>query len=438
MRDSAPSDPLSQLFRPEVLATQGYSATGGIRMTQSLSTWSIVAASVMVLAALLGYVLLGSVTNKARVSGLVVPASGSVNISSPNAGIIVRSLVAEGQSVKAGQALFELSTARHLDVGEMTTLVDRQLANRKRALEEDLRLLSTTYSEKVASLQAKLDNQKSELVQAEQEATLIQQRIGLSKQSLEQYQSLQRSGYFSYQQVRQKQEELIDVEARLSALKRSKLQLEANVISIKSELTQSKTSLTSEKNSKQISLALVEQELVENRSRRSSFVTSPHDGMIAGVNFPAGQAISAGQAVATLIPISRAQNYLEVHLYAPSRSAGFLQNGQNVLLRVDAYPYQKFGLQRGTISDISAIPFSPNELQAMISNSLMNSSVQTTGYSANEPLYRIKVKLESQTIMAYGKPQPLRPGMTLQADINRDSRRIWEWLAEPLLAATSR
>jgi membrane fusion protein len=191
MRDSAPSDPLSQLFRPEVLATQGYSATGGIRMTQSLSTWSIVAASVMVLAALLGYVLLGSVTNKARVSGLVVPASGSVNISSPNAGIIVRSLVAEGQSVKAGQALFELSTARHLDVGEMTTLVDRQLANRKRALEEDLRLLSTTYSEKVASLQAKLDNQKSELVQAEQEATLIQQRIGLSKQSLEQYQSLQ-------------------------------------------------------------------------------------------------------------------------------------------------------------------------------------------------------------------------------------------------------
>ena len=396
-------------------------------------------ASLLLLAALLGYILLGTVTNKARVFGIVVPAAGSVNISSPNAGTIARVLVVEGETVSAGQPVFELSTARHLDVGEMTALLDRQLANRKQALQEDLQRLGGVYDEKETSLRAKLANLASELAQASQETALIEQRIQLSRQSLEQYQVLQRSGYFSNQQVRQKQEELIDVETRLSALKRTKIQLEANVIAIKSELSTLKTAQATEKNSKDIALAVVEQEMLENRSRRSSLVISPHDGVVVGVNVQEGQAIVADQAVATLIPSSRSQNYLEVHLYVPSRAVGFLKRGQEVLLRVDAYPYQKFGLQHGTIADISTIPFSPNELQAMISNALTNSNVQAaSGYSPNEPMYRIKVQLNQQTIMAYGKPQPLRLGMTLQADIARDSRRVWEWLAEPLLAAASR
>ncbi|MEB0233304.1 HlyD family secretion protein, partial [Undibacterium sp. 10I3] len=53
---------------------------------------------------------------------------------------------------------------------------------------------------------------------------------------------------------------------------------------------------------------------------------------------------------------------LEVHLYAPSRTAGFVANGQQVLIRYQAYPYQKFGLQKGTVTDISDTPFAPNEL----------------------------------------------------------------------------
>jgi len=53
-------------------------------------------------------------------------------------------------------------------------------------------------------------------------------------------------------------------------------------------------------------------------------------------------------------------------------------------------------------------------------------------------LYRIKVKLEKQSIQAYGQLQALKPGMTLEADVLQDRRKIWEWVLEPILAVTNR
>ena len=48
------------------------------------------------------------------------------------------------------------------------------------------------------------------------------------------------------------------------------------------------------------------------------------------------------------------------------------------------------------------------------------------------PYYRIVAELDRQTILAYGKELPLRPGMRLTADINVDRRSLFEWLLEPL------
>jgi len=57
---------------------------------------------------------------------------------------------------------------------------------------------------------------------------------------------------------------------------------------------------------------------------------------------------------------------LQATLLAPSRSAGFLKAGQDVNLLVDAFPYQKFGVQKGIIKDISATPYRPGELDLKI------------------------------------------------------------------------
>jgi membrane fusion protein len=46
----------------------------------------------------------------------------------------------------------------------------------------------------------------------------------------------------------------------------------------------------------------------------------------------------------------------------------------------------------------------------------------------------VTVKLDKQAITAYGKPQALVAGMVLDADIKQDTRRLIEWIFEPIYA----
>ena len=49
-----------------------------------------------------------------------------------------------------------------------------------------------------------------------------------------------------------------------------------------------------------------------------------------------------------------------------------------------------------------------------------------------EPVYRVPVQLDQQSIMARGALRPLRPGMLLDADIPGDRRRLYQWVLTPL------
>ena len=52
--------------------------------------------------------------------------------------------------------------------------------------------------------------------------------------------------------------------------------------------------------------------------------------------------------------------------------------------------------------------------------------------SCLEASYRVTVSLEQQHISAYGKPQPLKPGMLVEADIIQRKGKLWEWITEPI------
>jgi membrane fusion protein len=136
-----------------------------------------------------------------------------------------------------------------------------------------------------------------------------------------------------------------------------------------------------------------------------------------------GQMVVAGMPLATLIPEG---SRLEVHLFAASRSIGFVRAGQEVLVRYLAYPHQKFGAYRARVLAVSRNAMAAGEL----------GFVPPDG--SREPLYRIKAALESQSVLAYGRPQPLQAGMQVEADILLDRRRLIEWIFEPLLSLAGR
>ena len=97
-----------------------------------------------------------------------------------------------------------------------------------------------------------------------------------------------------------------------------------------------------------------------------------------------------------------------------------------VMLRYQAYAYQKFGHQRGAVMSISRSALTSKELGALTGNA-----------QPGEPYYRVTVRLAQQVIVAYGKQEHLKPGMLLEADVLGEKRSLIEWIFEPFYSLRS-
>ena len=144
---------------------------------------------------------------------------------------------------------------------------------------------------------------------------------------------------------------------------------------------------------------------------------APVAGLVANRLVEPGQAVQAGQPLLTLLP---AGSHLRAQLFVPSRAVGFIEPGDKVLLRYQAFPYQKFGHHEGVVRRVS------------------RSAVPGAGGQGAEPFYRVLVDIHRQSITAYGREEPLRPGMLLEADIMGEHRKLYEWVLEPLYSVTGR
>jgi membrane fusion protein len=305
------------------------------------------------------------------------------------------------------------------------------MAQRRSTLEAELAARVQQVRQRKIALQERIRALDSEIAQAQQEAFLVSRRVALAQKTLERYQQMAKEGFVSDIQAQNKQEELIDLQARVENTQRNAATLQREQSSLQAEQQANQRQLSIDLIQLARSFASLDQEITENQSRKTIVVTAPQSGIVSTIHLPKGSAVQAGQSVATLIPTKLQKQgtpQLHAHLYASSRSAGFIQPGQIVWMRYAAYPYQKFGLAQGLVQNISATPTAAQDLPNGQSAALQNAA------QTQEPLYRIQVQLKSQYITAYGETVPLKPGLALEADVLQDRRAVWEWFFEPVLA----
>jgi len=271
---------------------------------------------------------------------------------------------------------------------------------------------------------------------------LAKRRVELAQKTAARFEQMAVQGFVSDIQAQSKQEELIDLQSRLENTLRNGVVLAREQNSAQADLVHLQKQLAIDLLQLDRNLASLDQETAEIKSRKSSSVLAPQAGQVSTVHLSLGAMAQAGQTIASLVPHATSPDHsdasnpsahtLVAALFAPTRTAGFIQPGQKVWLRLAAYPYQKFGLAKGRVLKVSGTPIAPQDLPHGQGTALMAST------QSNEPLYRVQVELTSQHVMAFGEARPLRPGMTLEADVIHDLRGIWEWVFEPILAIHAR
>ncbi|BBV75721.1 HlyD family secretion protein [Klebsiella electrica] len=409
------------LFRKESLDANKTKVLGPVALYCPPFRWLIVAMVCALTIALVGFCSLGSYTKRETAKGVLTPETGIMTITAMTAGTVTALPVREGRGIKKGERIAtvssEISTARY---GQTREAIARQLESQSQGVTQQLTNLEQRNVEALKSLQER----SSLLAQQTTELDTIyrqrQRQIALSQKQVDKMTAMRAEGYASNTQVEQQESELLDAKVRLQDVARQRIEIRQQHAQTRQQLREQPLTYFQQKNDLQQKLSDITQSMMENESRRSVDLRAPEQGTVSAVLVKPGQIVSVGQTIAMLLPDNA---HLQARILLSSRAIGFIQSGQRVVLRYESFPWQKFGQHSGTVSEISTSPLSPQEVASLTGNTQIQ-----------EPLYQVKVTLDSQSVQAYGKQFALRPGSALDADFIVDKRRIYEWVLEPLNA----
>ncbi|MGB3837541.1 MAG: HlyD family efflux transporter periplasmic adaptor subunit [Rhodanobacter sp.] len=408
------------LFRQEVIEAKRGEWLGSIIVATPLSRWALTTLALILAAAIMLFLLLGHYTRRETVTGQLVPNRGVLTVAAPGVGTVTRLLVRGGQHVEAGDALLELSSKQDSTaLGDTHTLVAQQLDIQRARLRSDLANQNQLATQQADALRAKVVLLQAQLKQIDGQLALQQQQVSSNQQLLARIKPLGVKGYVSAVQIQQQTTAVLNAQAQYKQLRRQQLEARQQLDSADQQLAQLPLDEATKRNDTERQLAALTQSIAQNEQQRAVVLHAPRAGVVSTVLLKPGQMVSAGQPLLSILP---AGSLMQAQLLVPSRAIGFIEPGSRVVMRYQAFAYQKFGQQYGHVTDISRSALSPADVATLIGE-----RPQTA-----QPMYRVQVALDSQHVLAYGKPEPVRPGMALEADILIDRRRLIEWVFEPL------
>lgn len=418
------------LFRSEAVDAKQTKLLGDIVLIHPLSFGLLTAVAVGLAGLVVAFLVWGTYTKRRTVVGQLTPDSGLIKVYVQQPGVILEKRVSEGQPVKAGDVLYVVSSERRSSTqGDTQAMISKQVKARQRSLRDELANTRQLQKEEQQALAEKVAMLRTELSNIDDQLKGQRTRVHLAQESFARYEELTRRGFIAKEVQQEKQGDVLAQQTQLQSLER-------NRISVARELHAHQADLNGLglKHENQLALierniASAEQELTESEARRRLVITAPESGTATAVVAEVGQVVDTDRPLASIVPTGAK---LQAHLYVPSKAVGFVKPGDAVLLRYQAYPYQKFGHHRGIVATVSRT--------ALVSHELTGAGMPLGGGAgaANEPLYRVTVDLTSQSVDAYGRPQPLQSGMLLDADLLQDTRRLYEWVLEPLYSLSGK
>ena len=411
---------------------------------------------IVILAFLWSY--FGHVDEVAVAQGRVIP-DGKIKVIQPIETGVIRAIhVKEGEKVKEGQLLIELDpTIKEADVESTIKILSIHRSDKERLMEElqgdrqkaigdgtkavshqQLAFSKNKYekqeAKEISELQKKLKDARKSEYKAKEEALLLvisqkesafhvagaivtklEKTYTILKEQEAAYKNLYEQGYLAKMELLDKQRELYSTEHELEAQKKIADQARNGLEEAKKNLDAIKMErekgILGEIVEREKSIAAMEGETVKARKRYElERLTSPVDGAVHGLStYTIGGIVTPAQPIVTIVPEGTP---LIIEATVLNKDIGFVKVGQDAEIKLDTFPFQKYGTIKGKVVSVSPDAFDDEKLG---------------------PVYRIRVNLERLSIIVDGRDAPVSPGMTAAVEVKTGKRRIIEFFLSPIV-----
>lgn len=373
--------------------------------------------------------------------GQVVP-TGRLKVVQPLQTGVVRAIhVKDGQHVTEGTALVELdstepqASARSLDIELVSARLEEAVGRALLSAEPEtafvapqkaepslvqraLALLkdrSSAQNAALASLRADQDALASSMRAKELELQKLRDTLPLMTERVDGLLTLDEKGVGRRVDLLEAQQSLIEMQARERQVAENLIEDQARLDALQARTTKTVSDFQATER-----LRVVEArqaiDLLEQRSRVESqrladqILRAPTSGHVHQLKLNTiGGVVTSAEPVLTIIPDDAP---LQIEALAQNKDRGFIAVDQPVEIKIEAFPFTRYGTITGKVIRITDDVINDQQLG---------------------PVYKVTVAPDNSAITHDGETIPLRPGMTVAAEITTGSRRIIEYFLSPLL-----
>jgi membrane fusion protein len=416
---------ISVLFRADALEARQEIWLGRVRASQPLPVHLVARSAAAMLLCFLAIAIFGTYTRRVNAQGVLLPEAGLIAVTAQAAGRIAGLAAHEGEAVRRGQLLYVIDLDAVSAGGPTRQGVIAALQQQLAALRRERALRIAIAGTDKQALAVQLDNFSAQHAELARQLAVEDAALPVLKAKAEQYAASAAKGVIPYATYQSQNVIYMQQLAEHARGRQNFLAVAGKIAQIGSDLASADDRLAETLAGLDRSIHQLDQQITENEGRARIEVQAPQDGVLTGQRVHLGQSVPAGSTLVTLLPNAGA---LEAHLYVDSTAIGFVAEGAPVMLRYAAFPYQRFGLHAGAVTEVTRAPISASGLQAELGGASEGRAPQP----GEAGRYRVVVRPARQAIEAGGQSLRLEAGMRVTADIALDRRALYQWALDPI------
>ncbi|HHH38384.1 MAG TPA: HlyD family type I secretion periplasmic adaptor subunit [Sedimenticola sp.] len=376
----------------------------------------------------------------ASARGRIVPGGYSKVIQPLEIGTVTEIRVAEGERVTAGEPLIQLDPATALADRTRIEIERENLLQENRRLryltgwlqqggdqqepeglnERQLRLLRgqwQAHRAEIASLEAQRETRKAALGSVSQEVTKLERVLSLLTRRAEKLEQLTTRKFLGEAQYLEMEQRRIEARFDLEQSRQRITELKAEIAAIDARRLQTEKDFRSrtlqQLQETETRRRAIEQELGKAiRRLESTTLRAPVSGVVQQLAVHTiGAVVTPAQRLMVIVPDSAG---VEIEALLGNRDVGFVHQGQRAEVKIDAFPYTRYGVMAATLTHLS-----PDALQD----------------SRQGLVFKARLLLDGTRIRINGQDLALSPGMTVTVEFKTGNRRLIEYFLDPLLRA---
>ncbi|EIP9036470.1 HlyD family secretion protein, partial [Salmonella enterica] len=361
-------------------------------------------------------------TRRVNVSGEITTWPRPVNIYSSVQGFIVKQFVTEGQEIRKGEPVYQIDVSRSTSSGVVS---DNQRKDIENQIVRIANIISRLEDSKKATLQT-LEKQKMQYQEAFERSTAIVRRaeegIIIMKNNMNNYRTYQKKGLINKDQLTNQTALYYQQQNNLLSLSGQNEQNALQITSLESQIKIQAADFDNRIYQMELQRYELQKELINTDVNGEVIIRALSDGKIDSLSVTVGQMVSAGDSLLQIIPDKIKDHYLVV--WAPNDAVPYINPGDRVNIRYEAFPAEKFGQFAATVLLVSKTPASSQEM-------LTYQGAPKNNQNTSVPYYKIVVRPDLQEIRYDGKFLPIENGMKAQGTLFLEKRKIYQWMLSP-------